>query len=99
MSERSKVEFNFTMQFKPGQFESMTEEQKQRFFQDYLQQINCVLMGAIVAAKDKLDFILKINADLLNHIKLPDDVDKLRKSKEMIISVVYVGTGEGVTFI
>ena len=98
MEKREKVDFNFTMNFKTGEFEAMNEDQKKQFFNDYLSQINCVLMGAILAAKDNLDFILKINADLAGFVQLPDAMDKMRKSKKMIISIVFVGTGEGVLF-
>ena len=77
----------------------MSDDDKNKLAGNYLQQIQNVLMGAIVAGATHLDLVMKINLDVLSHIQLSDDLLKILKTKQMVISVVFVGNGEGRVFV
>jgi len=97
-TQRSKADINFSLNVNPSVFNTMNDDEKNKLAGNYLQQIQNVLLGAVVAGAPYLDLIIKINLDVLPHIQLSGDLLKILQTKQMVISVVFVGTGEGRIF-
>ena len=98
-NQRSKADMNFSLNISPEVFNAMPKSQQEQLAGNYLQQIQNVIMGAIVAGATSLDFVMKINLNVLSHINISEDLLKIAKTKNLIVSVVFVGTGEGRVFL
>lgn len=93
---RVKSDINFSLNLKQDQVNKLNKEQQGMIATNYLNQVNSLLMGAIATSQKNLDLSVKINIDVLEHIKLSPDLEKMMQSKNMMIFVTFIGTGDGI---
>lgn len=94
--ERTKYQYQF---FMPAEeFNNLPKEG--RIFQSdmYLQNILGTLFGMIHVAPENSDIVIQINLNILNGISLPDPIVENLIAKNLIVSVVEIGSGDGLFF-
>jgi hypothetical protein len=94
--ERFKYEYQFLM---PAEEFNALHPDKKRFQADmYTQNILGTLWGMIHVAPANSDIVIHINLNVLNSIHLPEPIVENLVTKDLIISVVDIGSGDGVFF-
>lgn len=94
--ERFKYEYQFLMP--AAEFNSLPQDKKIFQADMYTQNILGTLWGMIHVAPANCDIVIHINLNILNAINLPEPIIENLIAKDLIVSIVEVGTGDGLFF-
>lgn len=91
----TRIRYNYQFTIPAAEYNALSQDQKLFQLQMYTQNILGTICGMVHVAPENSDLGLHINLNILNYLQLPDAINQEIISKNLILSVSVIGSGDG----